>query len=86
VSWSATAGVAAVAARAAKKILPEGWRFFLSRLFYPCGYVFAEQRARLTNTALPALFCAEAHKKMIYTAKIIKTKIRLRILFFNYLF
>jgi hypothetical protein len=29
-----------------------------------------EQRERLTNTFLPALFCAEAHQQMIYTAKI----------------
>lgn len=57
--WS----VAAVLARAAKKyyLLREpqrasGVEIFFSCLFYPCKYVFVEQRKRLTNTLLPAIF------------------------------
>jgi hypothetical protein len=38
------------------------WRFFLSACYTLVHYVFVEQRERLTNTALPALFCAEAHR------------------------
>jgi hypothetical protein len=56
-----------------KKYYPkrsEAWIFFYSRLSCPCKHVFVEQRERLTNTFLPALFCAEAHQQMIYTAKI----------------
>ena len=52
-------------------------------LFYPCKRVFVEQRERLTNTFLPALFLCGVHIKCIYTAKIKKEypqKIRLRIL------
>jgi hypothetical protein len=66
--------VAAVLARAAKKYYPKrsgGVEIFLSRLLYPCKHVFVEQRERLTNTFLPALFCAEALQQMIYTAKLI---------------
>lgn len=60
VSWSATAecdGGTCQGRR--KKYYPSAaqvWRFFLSRLLYPCKYVFAKQRERLTNTFLPALF------------------------------
>jgi hypothetical protein len=52
--------VAALLGKGGKKNTPRSeaqvWRFFLSRLLYPCKYVFVEQRKRLTNTYLPALF------------------------------
>jgi hypothetical protein len=48
--------VAALAARAAKKILPARWRFFLAACYTLVRYVFVEQRERLTKTALPAIF------------------------------
>jgi hypothetical protein len=62
---SATAELAAVLARAAKKILPEAQRgveIFLSRLSCPCKHVFVKQRERLTNTFLPALFLCNSLK------------------------
>jgi len=62
--------VAAMPARAAKKILPKrsaGVEIFFSRLSYPCWHVFVEQRERLTNTFLPALFFAEQSIN-VYTA------------------
>jgi hypothetical protein len=58
--------VAAVLARAAKKILPARWRFFLAACLALVRYVFVEQRKRLTNTFLPALFLCGALNTNLY--------------------
>ena len=58
-SRSATEEVAALAARAAGKTLPEQseeWRFFLAACYTLAAMFFCEQNERLTSTALPGRF------------------------------
>ena len=57
-----------------KKYYPKrsaGVEIFFEPLVYPCKHVFVEQRERLTNTFLPALFFAE-HQINVSTAEIQK--------------